>query len=152
VTDITLQKKLASEILGVGISRIRIDPARVDEIAQAITREDIKKLIEEGAIWVKPIHGIAGYSSKIRRLKRKRGHRRGHGKREGPKGARIDPKTVWVNRIRKIRRFLRYLRDKNVIDRKTYRRLYILAKGGYFSSLAALKTYLRDQGIVKDIK
>lgn len=152
MTSVTLQKRLASEILGVGISRIRVDPARISDVAQAITREDVKKLIEEGAIWVEPEHGITGYSSKVRHLKRKKGHRRGRGKREGSKGARTDPKRTWINRVRKIRRFLRHLRDKNIIDKRTYRKLYMLAKGGYFSSLTTLKLYLKERGVVKDLK
>ncbi|MEM1638617.1 MAG: 50S ribosomal protein L19e [Desulfurococcaceae archaeon] len=152
MTNVSLQKRLAAEILGVGESRIRIDPSRISDVSQAITREDVKRLIDEGAIWVKPKHGITGYSSKIRHLKRRRGHRRGHGKREGSKTARAGVKEEWVNRIRKMRRFLRYLRDKKLIDRKTYRRLYMLAKGGYFSSFSALKLYLKEQGIVKELK
>ena len=152
MTNLTMQRRLAADILGVGTSRIRIDPKRVDDIAQAITREDIKRLIEEGAIWVEPEHGIAGYSSKARHAKRVKGHRRGHGKRKGEKEARVDRKEMWIMRIRKMRGFLRYLRDRGIIDRKTYRRLYMLAKGGYFSSFNALKTYLREQGIVKDIR
>lgn len=152
MTDLSLQKRLASEILGVGVSRVKISPARISDVAEAITREDVKRLIEEGAIWAEPEHGITGYSSKVRRLKRRKGHRRGHGKRKGSKDARLSPKQIWVSRIRKIRAFLRYLRDKKIIDKKTYRKLYMLAKGGYFSSFNALKIYLREQGIVKDIK
>jgi large subunit ribosomal protein L19e len=152
MSDLSLQKRLAAEVLGVGVSRIRIDPARISDVAQAITREDVRKLIEEGAIWAEPKKGNAGYSGKVRREQRKKGRRRGPGKREGEKGARQDPKKAWINRIRKMRRFLKYLRDKGVLDKRTYRRLYMLAKGGYFSSLAALKLYLREHGIVKDIK
>ncbi|MEM0000810.1 MAG: 50S ribosomal protein L19e [Desulfurococcaceae archaeon] len=152
MTDVSLQKKLAAKLLGVGISRIRIDPERVNDVAQAITRRDVERLIEEGAIWVEPEHGLTGYSSKIRHLKRKRGHRRGQGKREGSKDARASSKRSWINRIRKMRTFLKYLRDKNIIDGKTYRRLYALTKGGHFSSFTSLKLYLKEHGIVKDLK
>ncbi|MEM3346179.1 MAG: 50S ribosomal protein L19e [Desulfurococcaceae archaeon] len=148
--DLTLQKRLAADILGVGVSRVRIDPTRADDVAQAITREDIKKLIEEGAIWIEPEHGITGYSGKLRKVQRKKGRRRGHGKREGRKRARQEPKLSWITKIRKIRRYLRYLRDRGVIDKKTYRRLYKLAKGGQFDSLSALKLYLREHGIIKE--
>lgn len=152
MTDLSLQKRLAAEVLGVGVSRVRIDPKRADDVAQAITKDDIRRLIEEGAIWVEPVHGNTGYAGKVRKEQRKKGRRRGHGKREGEKGARLDPKEVWMARIRKMRRFLKYLRDKGIIDRKTYRRLYRLAKGGFFSTLASLKNYLREQGIVKELK
>ncbi|MEM2077682.1 MAG: 50S ribosomal protein L19e [Thermosphaera sp.] len=152
MSDLSLQKRLAAEVLGVGVSRIRIDPARADDVSAAITREDIKKLIKEGAIWVEPVHGIAGVSSKVRRVQRSKGRRRGHGKRKGVKTARLEEKEAWMARIRRMRRFLRYLRDKNMIDKRTYRRLYRLAKGGAFKSLASLKLYLRENKILKEVK
>ncbi|MEM4452578.1 MAG: 50S ribosomal protein L19e [Thermosphaera sp.] len=152
MSDLSLQKRLAAEVLGVGVSRIRIDPARADDVSAAITREDIRKLIKEGAIWVEPVHGIAGVSSKVRRVQRSKGRRRGHGKRKGVKTARLEDKEAWMARIRKMRRFLRYLRDKNMIDKRTYRRLYRLAKGGAFKSLASLKLYLRENKILKEVK
>ncbi|MEM0378776.1 MAG: 50S ribosomal protein L19e [Thermosphaera sp.] len=152
MSDLSLQKRLAAEVLGVGVSRIRIDPARADDVSAAITREDIRKLIKEGAIWVEPVHGIAGVSSKVRRVQRSKGRRRGHGKRKGVKTARLEEKEAWMARIRKMRRFLRYLRDKNMIDKRTYRRLYRLAKGGAFKSLASLKLYLRENKILKEVK
>jgi large subunit ribosomal protein L19e len=150
VSDLTLQKRLAAEILGVGVSRIRIDPARISDVAQAITREDVKKLIKTGAIWAEQERGVTGYSSKIRRKQRVKGRSRGHGKREGGKYARSDPKEAWMNRIRKIRGYLRYLRDHGVLDARTYRYLYMLAKGGYFTSLASLRLYLKERGILKE--
>ena len=59
----------------------------------------------------------------------------------------MDSKRMWIATIRKIRRFLKWLRDHEVIDRKTYRRLYRLAKGGMFRSLADLKRHLQELGI-----
>ncbi len=148
--DLTMQKRLAAEILGVGVSRIWIDPRQVDRVAEAITREDVKRLIKEGVIQVKPVKGNSRERWKIRHEQRKKGRRRGPGHRKGDKTARTDPKEQWMNRIRKIRRYLRWLRDHGVIDRRTYRRLYMLAKGGAFTSLSHLKTYLREQGIVEN--
>ncbi len=150
--DLSAQKRLAAEILGVGISRIWIDPERIDEVAEAITREEIKRLIHEGVIKVKPVHGNSRARWKERHEQRKKGRRRGPGKRKGDATARHDKKEDWMNRIRKIRRFLRYLRDTGKIDRKTYRRLYMLAKGGMFKNLSSLKMYLKEHNIVPDIR
>lgn len=150
MVDLSLQKRLASEVLGVGTSRIWIDPLRIDEVVDAITREDIKKLIKEGIIQVKPIHSNSRARWRYRHSQRKKGRRRGYGKRKGAKTARMNKKEVWMNRIRKIRRYLKYLRDHGMIDRKTYRRLYMLAKGGVFHSLASLKTYMIENGILKE--
>ena len=150
MTDLTLQKRLAAEVLGVGVSRIWIDPTRIDEVMDAITREDIKRLIKDGVIRVKPIHGNSRARWRYRHEQRKKGRRRGHGRRKGAKNARQDKKEVWMYRIRKIRRYLRYLRDHGVIDRKTYRRLYMLAKGGAFHSLSSLKMHMVEMGILKE--
>ncbi len=147
--DLSFQKRLAAEILGVGESRIWIDPRQYERVAEAITREDVKRLIKEGVIQVKPKKGNSRERWRERHEQRKKGRRRGPGHRKGDKTARTDPKEVWMNRIRKIRRYLRYLRDKGLIDRRTYRRLYMLAKGGAFHSLNHLKTYLREQGILE---
>jgi large subunit ribosomal protein L19e len=150
LADLTLQKKLAAEILGVGVSRIKIDPSRISDVSQAVTREDVKRLINEGAILIKPEHGIAGHASRVRHKKRVKGGRRGHGKRKGSKHARMSSKEAWMGRIRKIRRYLRYLRDHGIIEKKTYRRLYMLAKGGYFTSLSSLRLYLKEHSLIKE--
>lgn len=147
-----LQKRLAAEVLGVGESRVWInpDPEVSDDIADAITREDIRGLVRQGLISVKPKKGNSHSGWLERREKRRKGHRRGYGKRKGAKSARLDPKEDWINRIRKMRRYLRYLRDKEVIDRRTYRRLYRLAKGGMFSNISSLRRYMRDHGILRE--
>jgi len=150
VPDLSLQKRLAAEILGVGESRIWIDPFRVDDVADAITREEIKALIKDRVIQVKPVHSNSRSRWRVRKSQKKKGRRRGYGKRKGKKTARYEDKEAWMNRIRKIRRYLRYLRDHGVIDRKVYRRLYMLAKGGSFRSLSSLKHYMVEKGIVKE--
>ena len=152
MADYRLQRRLAAQILGVGESRIWIDPNPevAEEIEQAVTRKDVEALIKRGLIRVEPKKGNAGYSSKVRQVQRRKGRRRGYGKRKGKSTARADPKEEWMNRIRKIRRYLRYLRDKGAIDRKTYRRLYMLSKGGVFKDLASLRRHLRDKGLIQE--
>ncbi len=142
-----MQKRLAAKVLGVGVSRVRIDPERVEDIESALRREDIRRLIKDGAIYVIPKRRNSRGRWKVRHIKRKKGHRRGPGKRKGAKGARTDEKRLWMHTIRKIRRYLKWLRDHNVVDRKTYRHLYLLAKGGTFRSLSDLKRHLTDMGI-----
>lgn len=152
MTDLSLQKRLAAEVLGVGESRIWIDPDHIDEVMDAITRNEIRRLIKDRIIQVRPVHVNSRERWRKRHEQRKKGRRRGHGKRKGSKTARRGKKEEWMHRIRKIRRYLRYLRDKGIIDRKTYRRLYMLAKGGTFRSLNSLKHYMKDHGIVKEIQ
>jgi len=147
VSDLTLQKRMAAEILNVGISRVRILATKeeeFEEIESAITAEDIRKLIKRGLIVAVPAKSNS--RGRWRRLKEKsKSQRRGHGSRKGTKTARTDPKKQWVNRIRKMRRYLKYLRDKKQIDAKTYRKYYMLAKGGAFSSLSALRAHVEKE-------
>ena len=146
--DYTLQKRLAAEVLGVGVSRIKLvvkSKEDEEELESAITREDIKRLIKMGLIVAEPEKSNS--RGRWRELKRKRakGRRRGPGRRKGKAGARSDRKREWINRIRKMRRYLKYLRDKGIIDKRTYRRYYRLAKGGSFASLSALRMHLEKE-------
>lgn len=147
MTDLSLQRRLAAEILGVGETRIRFDPERVSEIESALTKEDIRRLIKDGIIWVEQSGRNSRARWKERHEKRKKGHRRGPGKRKGTRSAREDPHKKWVNTIRKIRRYLKWLKDSKVLDSSTYRRLRQLAKGGAFKSLSDLKRHLSEVGI-----
>ncbi|MCX8184270.1 MAG: 50S ribosomal protein L19e [Sulfolobales archaeon] len=147
MVDLSLQRRLAAEILEIGENRIRFDPEKLEKIESALTREDIKKLIKDGAIWVEPSGRNSRGRWKERHEKRKKGHRRGPGRRKGPRTARMDPKKRWMTTIRKIRRFIKWMRDSEVIDTVTYRKLYRLAKGGAFKSLSDLKRHLAAMGI-----
>ena len=48
--DLSLQKRLAADVLKVGLARVRFDPARLNDIKQAITKEDIRLLVKNGGI------------------------------------------------------------------------------------------------------
>ncbi|MEM0043437.1 MAG: 50S ribosomal protein L19e [Sulfolobales archaeon] len=147
--DLSIQRRLAAEILGVGENNIRFNLERLEDISKAFRREEIKALIEDGAIYyVKPHRNSRGRINILKEKKRK-GRRRGQGSRKGARGARADEEEVWVNRIRKIRRYLKYLKNSEIIDSKTFRRLYRMAKGGHFRSLASLKQYLEAEGIIR---
>ncbi|MEM0453355.1 MAG: 50S ribosomal protein L19e [Sulfolobales archaeon] len=147
MVDLSVQKRLAAEILGVGVSRIRIDPSRAEDVSGVITREGIKRLIKDGVIDVEYEKGNSRGRWKERHSKRKAGHRRGHGKRKGVYSARADEKLMWINTIRKLRRYLKWLKEHEVIDTAVYRRAYRLAKGGAFKNLPDLKRYLQHLGI-----
>jgi len=140
---LTLQKRLAAKILKVGQTRVVMDPSHLEEIKNAITRADIRKMINHGWIKAKP--------SKIKKpdlYSKKR--KRGPGKRKGAHGAKLTKKRMWINTIRPLRRMLKELRDKGTIDRKSYRKTYLLIKSGAFRSRSHLKLYLEQQGIIHE--
>ena len=140
--DLKSQRRMAAEILKVGKSRVWIDPERVEDVELAISREEIRRLIHEKAIRKLPEKGISLGRTRMLHEKRKKGRRRGHGSRQGPKGARFPRKKAWIIRIRAQRRRLRELRDKHIITESVYRRLYIMAGSGVFRSVSALERYM----------
>lgn len=143
--DLTLQKRLAAKILGVGVSRVWINPEEYEKVSEAITAEDVRRLVKDGVIRAKPPSTPSRGRWRILHEKRKKGRRRGHGKRKGKKTARTPKKLVWMSRVRAMRRYLKYLRDKELISKRDYRRLYRLVKGGYFRSLAHLKSHVKEK-------
>ena len=146
--DFQLQRRLAAQIAKVGEKKVKFDPEALDEIKGTITRKEIKRLIKEGKIIIEQEVGISGGRLKEKRMKRrKKGEGRKSGSRKGATGARRGKKELWIVKIRKIRRYLKWLRDNNIIDRKTYRMLYRKAKGNAFKSLSDLKNYLKQLGV-----
>jgi len=138
----SLQKKLAAKILKVGLGRVWLDPTKAKDIKAAITKADVRKLIQKGHIKSLP--------KKIKRPKEKRKRRKGRGRRKGAKHAKMTKKQRWMSTVRPLRKMLKELRDNEKIDRSTYRKLYLLVKGGMFRSRSHLKTYLEQHGLLKE--
>lgn len=143
------QRRLAADILGVGVNQVWIDSARIADVSTAISHEDIKRLIRQGAIKARPERGISRGRFRRRAAKRKRGRRRGVGSRKGTRGARQPKKASWIRTVRPLRVRLRELKREGKIDRHEYRRLYRMVKGGAFKSKAHLETHLKERGLLK---
>lgn len=74
-----MQKNLAGKILEAGKRRIKLDPERLSEIKEAITRSDIKSLIKSGAIKKLSKRGISRVRSKIYFKSEKKGKKERQG-------------------------------------------------------------------------
>ncbi len=143
-----LQKKLASDIMKCSPSRIKLDPEKLTEIKEAITKFDIRNLIKKGIIKTMPARGTSRLRiRKIQKQKRK-GRRKGQGSRKGTFAARIDEKTTWINTVRLQRKLLSKLRSNKLIEPKIYRELYKKSKGGYFRSIRHIKIYLKEHNLI----
>lgn len=131
-------KELVARTIGVGKKRVKItDEARATE---AITRDDVRDLIREGAIVIKRRKGVSRSRARILMEKRRKGRKKGHGKRKGTRKTRSGDKSVWILKVRAQRRKLRLLRPS--IPR-LYRRAYRMVKAGYFKSVKHLESYLK---------
>ena len=144
MTDLKAQKRMAADVLDVGKSRVWFDPEEQAEIAEAITREDIRELVDEGTIRAKDAKGNSKGRARERAAKRSYGHRKGAGSRKGRSGARQNKKDAWVSRIRAQRRRLKELREDGTLDRSQYRSLYNKASGGEFDSVDRLEAYIQN--------
>lgn len=143
VMNLTTQKKLAAKVLKCGVSRIWIDPVKIKEVSEAITTADVKRLIKKRIIKKKPEIGVS---------RKKRKKRKGPGSRKGTAKARSPPKRIWMNKIRTQRKYLRLLKEKNVVDSKLYRELYLKAKAGFFRSKSHIRDYLVRNKMIEEEK
>jgi len=149
MADLRNQRRMASEILKCGKNRVWMDHDRLDEIAKAVTKEDVRLLIKGKAIKANQKKGISNSRKKYAKKQKEKGRRKGHGSRKGAKNARISKKERWIKTIRPIRSYLRDLRDNKKINPSTYRKYYMKAKGGEFRSKHHLETHLLSDGILK---
>lgn len=138
---------MAAEILKLGQNRVWIDPERIEEADLAITREEIRKLIHEGAIKAMPEKGVSRARSRLIHAKKKKGRRRGPGSRTGTSRARISKKQAWMTRIRALRNRLRELKTKKIIADTSYRKLYEMASSGRFETVGNLERYLKTHDL-----
>ncbi|MDH5448655.1 MAG: 50S ribosomal protein L19e [Candidatus Bathyarchaeota archaeon] len=138
------QRRLAAGILKVGQNRVWIDPARIDDVEIAITREEIIKLIHEKAIQPRPEKGISRSRARALHAQKKKGLRKGPGKRSK---SRTSKKEVWMKKIRALRKRLRELKEKRVIAESTYRQFYKMAGSGVFESVAELEHRIKVKGL-----
>jgi large subunit ribosomal protein L19e len=139
MSNLRAQRRMAADVLDVGKNKVYLDPDRQEEIAEAITRADIRDLVDEGVIRADEPEGNSRGRARERQEKRAYGHRKGQGSRKGTAGGRENEKDKWISSIRAQREKLRELRDEGTITRTRYRELYDLAGGGEFDSVADIE-------------
>jgi len=134
--SIATVRRLAADILRVGEGRVRIDPTNLSEVQGALTREDVRSLIEKGMVSKKPVQG---------RASARKGKTRGKGRR---RGSRTSEKEEWMMRVRAQRRFLRMLLEDKALPAESKRSIYNKVKAGMFRNKRAFLLYLKDNGFV----
>jgi len=107
--NLAKKKQLAAKTLGVGKNRIKFNPEGFDEIKEAITKEDIRTLNQNGIISIKPING--------RKAVEKRTTRRGFGKIKIKVKNR---KRDYVRITRRLRWYLKMLKSEGKISKEDY--------------------------------
>lgn len=132
-------KRIAADILGVGVNRIRVKAEGFERADHALTREDVKGLIKEGLVYALPAHPFRV---------RKKPRRKRAGSRKGAKHTRSGKKKKWMEKIRSQRAFISKLFKEGKIDRKAKRLLFLKAKGNAFKGKKALLHYAEDNKLI----
>jgi len=126
------KKALAIKTLKVGKEKIVFLPSRINEIKEAITKQDIKDLKKEGAIVVKDAKG----RKKIQRRKKARGP----GKVKKKVNKR---KQEYVIMTRKLRKHIAGAKKRGSLPREEIIDIRKKIKNRKFSSLKNLKGYIK---------
>ncbi len=148
--NLETQKKIAARVMKCGRSRVWLDPERINDIEEAITAADIRRLVKNGVIRKIQKQGVSRFRKKKIALQKSKGRRKGHGSRKGSV-ANLD-KEQWMKRIRTLRKMLKDYRSQGRIEKRTYRDLYMKTKSGFFRSKAHLQNYMERNNMLKEEK
>ncbi len=143
VVNLRAKKKLASRVTGVGVHRIRFDTDHLDDIADAITRENIRSLITANTIKIKSFTGTSkGRAHDKKAQKNKRGTTQGS--KQGRKGARVGKKEVYVAKVRSLRRLLKIAKDRKDLTNPEFWALYKKVGGNTVRNKAHLRLLMDE--------
>jgi len=140
-----IQKRLAGQLMKASSKRVKFDNQRLVDINEAITKSDVRRLIDEKAITKVQEKGVSRGRARKTKTQKAKGKRKGLGSREGKKTARTPKKETWMNKIRSQRKLLKSMKESGAISKETFRNLYRKSKGGFFRSQRHIKIFLEDQ-------
>jgi large subunit ribosomal protein L19e len=125
------KKSLAVRTLKIGKKRILFVKSRLDEIKEAITKQDIRDLQAEGAIIIKEIKG------KRKNIKKKK--KRGPGNIKKTVNTR---KQDYVIMTRKLRRYVAEMKIQKKLSPEEIKDIRNKIRNKIFRSKAHLKEYI----------
>ena len=143
VVNLRAKKRLVSRMQGVGIHRVKFDSDHLDDIADAITRDNIRSLITANTIKIKPIVGTSRGRAQFKKVQRKkRGTKQGS--KKGSKGARVGKKQVHITKVRALRYRLKVAKDRKEIQNDEFWKLYKMIGGNTVRNSAHLRSLIEE--------
>ena len=83
MSSLKLQKRLAASVMKCGKNKVWLDPNEINEIANANSRQNIRKLIKDGLVIKKPVAVHSRSRVRENTEARRKGRHTGYGKRKG---------------------------------------------------------------------
>jgi large subunit ribosomal protein L19e len=143
VVNLRAKKRLASRVTGVGIHRIKFDSDHLSDVADAITRENIRSLITANTIRIDSFTGTSRGRAQTKKEQRtKRGTKQGS--KQGRKGARIGKKEIYVAKVRSLRRLLKIAKDRKDLTNPEFWALYKKVGGNTVRNKAHLRQLMEE--------
>ena len=141
--NLKAKKRLASRVAGVGVHRIKFDSDHLDDIADAITRDNIRSLFTANTITIKPIVGTSRGRAQAKRIqKKKRGTKQGS--KKGRKGARSPRKDAHMIKVRALRYRLKIAKDRKEITNPEFWQLYKMIGGNTIRNSAHQRSLIEE--------
>jgi len=143
VVNLRAKKRLVSRIMGVGVHRVKFDSDHLDDIADAITRDNIRSLITANTIKIKPIVGTSRGRAQFKKTqKRKRGITQGS--KAGTKKARLPRKEIHMTKVRALRYRLKVAKDRKEITNPEFWSFYKMIQGNTIRNSAHLRSLIEE--------
>ena len=141
-------KNMASKLLRTGKHRLVINLEKYQDnkktVDDAITRDDVKKIIVSGVVEKRPDTGQSRGRARVLLAKKRLKRKRGPGKRKGTPKAR-EKSNEYNKKIRGLRKKLKETKKKDELKEKNYRKLYKMVKGNYFRGKKHLEEYINTK-------
>ncbi|CAI9831545.1 50S ribosomal protein L19e [Nitrosopumilaceae archaeon] len=143
VVNLRAKKRLAARVMGVGVNRVYLDPDHLEDVADAITRENIRSLITANTVQKRPFTGTSRGRARVKKAQRsKRGTKQGS--KQGRKGARVGKKRTYVAKVRSLRRLLATAKDRGDITNPEFWGLYKKVGGNTVRNKAHLRLLMDE--------